>query len=87
MTRPWLWEIPPLWMRGVRSPWSALLDNDTDAEDDPLSIVAVGDAVNGTVSLDGTTIIYEHDGSETTTGSLSYSVSDGTDTVTAMVTH
>ena len=65
---------------------SALLDNDTDAEDDPLSIVAVGDAVNGTVSLDGTTIIYEHDGSETTTGSLSYSVSDGTDTVTAMVT-
>ena len=65
---------------------SALLDNDTDAEDDPLSIVAVGGAVNGTVFLDGTTIIYEHDGSETTTDSLSYSVSDGTDAVTAMVT-
>ena len=64
---------------------SALLANDTDAENDTLSITAVGDAVNGTVSLDGTTITYTHDGSETTAGSFSYTISDGTDTDTATV--
>ena len=63
-----------------------LLDNDTDAESDPLEVLAVGDAVNGTVSLGGTAIIYEHDGSETTTGGFTYTVGDGTDTATAMVT-
>ena len=35
---------------------SALLANDTDAENDTLSITTVGVAVNGTVSLNGTTI-------------------------------
>ena len=64
---------------------SALLDNDTDAEKDTLIIVSVRDAVNGTVSLDGTTITYKHDGSETTRGSFSYTVSDGTDTDTTTV--
>ena len=65
---------------------SALLANDTDAENDTLRITAVGNAVNGTVSLDGTTITYTHDGSETTTGSFSYTVSDGTDTDMTVVT-
>ena len=65
---------------------SALLANDTDAEDDTLRITAVGNAVNGTVSLAGTTITYTHDGSETTTGSFSYTVSDGTDTDMTVVT-
>ena len=67
-------------MREIRSPIeaSALLANDTDAENDTLRITAVGVAVNGTVSLNGTTITYTHDGSETTTGSFSYTVSDGT---------
>ena len=65
---------------------SALLDNDTDAENDTLSITSVGDGVNGTVLLDGMTITYEHDGSETTTGSFTYTISDGTDTSTAMAT-
>ena len=65
---------------------TALLDNDTDAENDPLSVVEIGDAVNGTVLLEGTTIVYEHDDSETTTGSFSYTVTDGTDTDAATVT-
>ena len=65
---------------------SALLYNDTDEENDTLRITAVGDAVNGRVLLDGATIIYEHDGSETTAGSFSYTVSDGTDADTATVT-
>ena len=65
---------------------SALLDNDTDAENDTLSITLVVDGVNGTVSLDGMTITYEHDGSETTSGSFDYIVSDGTDTSTATAT-
>ena len=65
---------------------SVLLDNDTDAENDTLGIASVGDGVNGTVLLDGMTVTYEHDGSETTTGSFTYTVSDGTDTSTATVT-
>ena len=66
----------------------ALLANDTDAENDPLTIVAVGDAVNGMVFLDGTTIIYEHDDSDTLTGSFSYTVSDGVaaDSITVEIT-
>ena len=65
---------------------AALLANDTDAENDPLRISAVGDAVDGTVSLDGTTITYEHDGSETASGSFTYTVSGGEDTTAAIVT-
>ena len=47
-----------------------LLGNDSDAEGDPVSITAVGDATNGLVTLDGTTIVYRHDGSETNDGQL-----------------
>ena len=65
---------------------SVLLDNDTDPENDTLSITSVGDGVNGMVMLNGTTITYEHDGSETTSGSFSYTVTDGADTYTAIVT-
>ena len=63
-----------------------LLANDTDAEGDALRITDVGDAINGLVTLDGSTITYEHDGSETTAGSFTYAVSDRTDSTTVLVT-
>ena len=64
---------------------SGLLTNDSDAEDDELKVIGVRDAVNGTASLEGTRIVYEHDGSETTGGSFRYTVSDGQDTASGMV--
>ena len=67
---------------------ATLLSNDTDADDDGLSISGVGGAVNGTVALseDKSKVTYTHDGSETTTGSFPYTVSDETDTATGTVT-
>ncbi len=66
---------------------TTLLANDSDPEDSTLSVTAVGDAVNGTVALseDKSEVTYTHDGSETTTGSFTYTVSDGTDTATGTV--
>ena len=63
-----------------------LLANDTDVEGDALRIIAVGDAINGVVTLDGGAISYEHDGSETFTGTFTYTVSDRTDSATVLVT-
>ena len=67
---------------------STLLANDSDSENSSLSVTAVDSAINGTVSLssDQATASYVHDGSETTTGSFTYTVSDGTATDTATVT-
>ena len=66
---------------------TSLLSNDTDPESSTLSITAVGAAVNGaaTLSEDKSEVTYAHDGSETTTGSFTYTVSDGTDTGTGTV--
>ena len=74
-------------MRGIPSLLEAeeLLRNDTDPDSDSLRIEAVSDAVNGTVSLDGATVTYTHDGSETSEGSFIYSVSDGATHDTAIV--
>ena len=69
---------------------STLLSNDSDPEDATLSISGVASAVNGSVSLseDKATVTYTHDGSETTSGSFTYTISDGsaTDTATVNVT-
>ena len=54
-----------------------LLKNDTDPENDALSVTAVGSALNGRVLLDETTVTYEHDGSETISGRFEYTVTDG----------
>ena len=62
-----------------------LLFNDTDP-DSEISIVEVGGAVNGSVRLEDTMVIYSHDGSETTTGYFTYTISDGVNTATARVT-
>ena len=74
----------------VSIPASTLLANDSDAEDDALTITAVGSAVNGTATLseDKATVTYAHDGSEITSGSFTYTVSDGSasDTATVEVT-
>ncbi len=74
----------------VSIPASTLLANDSDPGDDALTITAVGSAFNGTVTLseDKATVTYTHDGSETTSGSFTYTVSDGSaaDTATVKVT-
>ena len=66
---------------------STLLANDSDPEGATLSITSVSNATNGTVSLseDKSSVTYTHDGSETTSGSFNYTVSDGSASVTATV--
>ena len=44
-----------------------LLSNYTDPEDDTLEVSEVGVTGDGTISLDGSTITYAYDGTETTT--------------------
>ena len=67
---------------------STLIANDTDAEGATLTVTAVSGATNGAVSLsdDKATATYVHDGSETTSGSFTYTVSDGAATDTGTVT-
>ena len=63
----------------------ALLSNDTDPEDDTLEISEVGITGDGTISLDGSTITYEYDGTETTTTG-GFTVTDDKDSASGMVT-
>ena len=88
------WNAPPMAMDDSSKinpggrlvvPASALLSNDTDVEDEPLTIIEVRNADNGTVTLDGDAVIYQHNGSLTTTGGFNYIVSDGTSTSSARV--
>ncbi len=72
--------------RTLRIEASRLLANDTDGENDALQVVGVGGAANGTVSLEGAAIVYQHDGSDTTSDSFQYIVSDGKNPRTGTVT-
>ncbi|WP_374188725.1 DUF4082 domain-containing protein [Sinorhizobium sojae] len=72
-------------------PFSALLANDTDGNNDALIIAAVGDAVNGTVSLNTQTghVIFKPTAGYFGPASFSYTVSDGrggTDQATVSLT-
>ena len=68
---------------------SVLLANDTDADDDTLTIQSVQNATNGTVSIDGSgNVVFTPDTGYTGEASFSYTVSDGnggTDTATATI--
>ena len=80
-------------------PAADLLTNDTDADGDTLSILSVsGAGTTGTVTLNGTDVVYDPDGEfedlgvgETATDTFTYTVSDGnggtaTSTVTVTIT-
>jgi len=56
----------------------AVLSNDTDAENVPLTPILLGDVAHGTLTPnpDGT-FTYEHDGTETTSDGFTYRVTDG----------
>ncbi|MFG1248770.1 Ig-like domain-containing protein [Xanthobacter flavus] len=72
----------------VALPTSSVLGNDTDAEGDALTIVAVGGASHGSVELINGTLVFYPDPDYTGPASFTYTVSDGkggTDTATVAV--
>ena len=65
---------------------AALVANDTDVEDDALTVTAVGTASVGTVELSGDTITYTPPADFTGAATFEYTVSDGEATDTGTVT-
>ncbi|MDM8519868.1 Ig-like domain-containing protein, partial [Anaerolineales bacterium HSG6] len=63
-----------------------VLSNDTDPDDDTLSINMVGDPITGTVSISGNTVVYTPATGFIGVDSFSYIASDGVLTDTASVT-
>src|SRR5690606_13534356 len=66
-----------------------VLANDSDVENDVLSISAATDGTNGTVTHDGTSVTYTPDADFNGSDSFTYTVSDGNggfDTATVNVT-
>ena len=71
-------------------PSPGVIDNDSDPENNPLTVSVVTGPTNGVLNMnaDGS-FDYQHDGSETTTDSFTYRVSDGNggeDTATVNIT-
>ncbi|HVR79831.1 MAG TPA: Ig-like domain-containing protein [Acidimicrobiia bacterium] len=65
----------------------AVLANDSDPEDDPLTIVAASAPAHGSVEIMGDVVLYSHDDSATTSDSFDYTVVDGNGgTTSAQVT-
>ena len=62
----------------------SLLSNDRDPEGNPLSLVSIGNATGGKISLDGDSIVFTPNGTSNI-GNFEYSVSDGVFTSTATV--
>jgi hypothetical protein len=65
---------------------SVFLANDVDPDGQALTITAVGNAVNGFVSLSAGTITFTPGAGFTGLASFTYTVSDGTLTDTGLVT-
>jgi hypothetical protein len=67
---------------------ATLLANDTDPENDPLTITAVGSAQpdGATVVISGGFAVYVAPGNTAGDGSFTYTLSDGTSSVTGAVT-
>ena len=63
-----------------------VIANDTDADGDVLSLAAVSQPLNGSVSLQGDSIVYTANQGFVGTDSFTYTVSDGIDTAVAAVT-
>lgn len=63
-----------------------VLNNDSDADNDPLSVISHSAAANGSVTQQGNTLIYTPDNHFAGTDSFSYSISDGYDSSQAGVT-
>lgn len=54
-----------------------VLGNDSDADDDPLTIVGVSDPAHGTATTDGATVEYQPDPDYDGTDTFAYTVTDG----------
>ncbi|MCE9575637.1 MAG: tandem-95 repeat protein [Deltaproteobacteria bacterium] len=65
---------------------SALTANDTDVDQQPLTITAVSDAVGGSVALVGTAITFTPTADQSGTAAFRYTVSDGAASATGVVT-
>jgi VCBS repeat-containing protein len=68
------------------TPAATLLANDTDVDNNPLTLTAVSGAVNGTVALAGGQVTFTPTAGFTGAGSFQYTVNDGAANATGTVT-